>query len=57
MKRVDELVGATVCEVAVGRGGTIHLRFRRINGSWGVSDWDPMVVRIPREPKKRKAKG
>ena len=55
MKRIDELAGATVKRIEVGRNGTLHLYFEGRNGG-SVWAWSPMIVQIPREPKKRKAK-
>ena len=55
MKRIDDLVGATVRRVEVGRGGTLHIFFEAVDAHW-PEDWDPMIVQIPKEPKRRKVR-
>jgi hypothetical protein len=55
MKRIDRLAGATINQIEVGRGGTIHLYLRSASGDT-VWEWNPMVIQIPKEPKKRKPK-
>jgi len=56
VKRIDDLVGATVRRIRVSRAGKLYLWFAPTDGRYTTEDWDPMVVEIPREPKKRKAK-
>jgi len=56
MKRIDDLVGATVRRIEVGRYGTMHLYFKPTDGTFCPRDWNPMIVQIPKEPKKRKVK-
>jgi hypothetical protein len=52
MKRIDDLAGATVVKVEVGRGGKVRLS---LNDTRGYScEWSPIVIEIPPEPKKRK---
>jgi len=55
MKRIDELAGAKVKQIDINRNGTLHLYFEGRDGG-NVWAWSPMIVQIPREPKKRKAR-
>jgi hypothetical protein len=56
VKRIDDLIGATVRHIRVSRAGKLYLWFAPTGDRYTTEDWDPMVVEIPREPKKRKAK-
>lgn len=56
MKRIDDLVGATVRRIEVTASGTLRLYFKPTGMPWNAEDWNPLTVRIPPEPKKRKAR-
>jgi hypothetical protein len=53
---IDDLVGATVRRIEVTASGTLRLYFKPTSGQWTSEDWNPLMVRIPPEPKKRKAR-
>jgi Family of unknown function (DUF5675) len=45
MKRIDDLVGATVTKIEVGRGGKVRLR---LNDARGYScEWSPLLLEVP----------
>lgn len=58
MKRIDDLNGAIVKRVNVSRSGILHiyLERRRVDPErWnGDCEWSPLIIRIPKEPKKRR---
>ena len=56
MKRIDDLVGATVQNIYVTSSGTLRIYFKPVDGRYATEDWTPMVVKIPPEPKKRTRK-
>jgi hypothetical protein len=61
MKRIDDLIGATVRRIDVSRAGKIYLWFKPTGPQFCCNDWNPMAVEIPAEKRphrrRKKAKG